>query len=72
MMKSVPNQISYLQEFSQIFLTLYLFFLCGKLFLSISEKGKALTCGALLSAVTLPRAAPGLAARDGTAVVPVP
>jgi hypothetical protein len=44
MMKSVPNLISYLQEISQFFLTLYLFFLCEKLVSSIYEKGKALTC----------------------------
>jgi hypothetical protein len=72
MMKSVPNLISYLQQFSQIFLTLYLFFLCEKLFLNISEKGKALTCGACLSAAKPPCAVPRLAARGGTAIAPVP
>jgi hypothetical protein len=40
MMNSVPHFISYLQEFSQFFLTLYLFFLCENLFLWISENGK--------------------------------
>jgi hypothetical protein len=72
MMKSVLNLISNLQEFSQIFLTLYLFFLCRKLFLSISEKGKALTCGARLSVAKPTRAVPGLAAWGGTVVTLTP
>jgi hypothetical protein len=37
MMKSVQNFISYLQEFSQILLTFYLFLLCGNLFSEISK-----------------------------------
>jgi hypothetical protein len=41
MMKSILNLISYLQEFSQIFPPLYLFFLCEKLFSSISKKRKS-------------------------------
>jgi hypothetical protein len=72
MMKSVPNLISYLQEVSQIFFTLYLLFLCRKLFLSISKKEKAQTCGARLSAAKPPRVVPGLATRGSVAVVTAP
>jgi hypothetical protein len=61
-MKSVPNLISYLQEFSQIFPHIVSIFLVQKAILGISEKEKALTCGPRLSATKPPRAAPGLAA----------
>jgi hypothetical protein len=44
--------------FSRFFLTLYLFFLCEKRFLSFSENWKPLTCGALGSVVLRP--VPGL------------
>jgi hypothetical protein len=72
MIKSVSNLIFYLQEFSQIFPHLVSIFLVRKAILSISEKGKALTCGARLSAAKPSHAPPGLDARGGTAVAPVP
>jgi hypothetical protein len=40
MMKNVPNFISYLHEFSDFLLTLYLFFLCGKIILEVFWNGK--------------------------------
>jgi hypothetical protein len=55
-MKSVPNFFSYLHDFSQIFSHLISIFV-RKAILGISEKGKALTCGARLSAAKPPRAA---------------
>jgi hypothetical protein len=66
MMKNVSNLISYLQEFSQIFPHLVSILLCGKLVSSISEKGKALTCGARLSAAKPPRTVCRLAAWGST------
>jgi hypothetical protein len=69
-MKSVPNLISYIQEFSQIFPHIVSIFLVQKAILGISEKEKALTCGPRLSVAKPPHAAPGLAAQGGTAVAP--
>jgi hypothetical protein len=72
MIKSVSNLIFYLQEFSQIFPYLVSIFLLRKAILSISEKGKALTCGARLSADKLSHIPLGLDAPGGTAIAPVP
>jgi hypothetical protein len=72
MIKSVPNLISYAQQFSRIFPHLVAIFLCGKPFLSIFEKGKALTCGTRLSVAKPPHATPRLAAWESTAVTPMP
>jgi hypothetical protein len=73
MIKSVPHFISYLHEFSQIFTHLVPIFLVRKGdFCGFLKLEKLLTRGARLSAAIPPLAAPGLAGRGGTTVVPVP
>jgi hypothetical protein len=57
MMKSVPNLISYLQKFSQIFSSPCSHFFCAEgQFRVFLKKGKMLTSGARLSAAKPPRA----------------
>jgi hypothetical protein len=71
MMKTVPNMISYHQEFSQIFSSPCSHFPCVEIhFRVFLKKRKALTGGACLSVAKLPRIVPGLAARGGTVIAP--
>jgi hypothetical protein len=73
MMKSVPNFISYLKEFSQIFTHVVPIFLVWKGdFRGFLKLEKSLTRGARLLAAMLPCTAPRLAGQGGTAVAPVP
>jgi hypothetical protein len=72
-MKSVPNFISYLHEFSQIFTHFVRIFLVRKGdFRGFMKLEKSLMRGAHLSAAMPPHVAPGLTSWDGTAIVHVP
>jgi hypothetical protein len=58
--------------FLRFFLTLYLFFLCGKGFLSFPEIGKPLTCGAPWSVALRPVLGPLVGWRHPPSVEPRP
>jgi hypothetical protein len=63
-MKSVPNLISYLQEFSQIFFSLCIYFIVWKsIFENFQKWKKAQTSETQRSAIASPEVAPGLAER---------